>query len=132
MSDEASRDPAGIPDASWDERRLCPDGGCLGVVGGDGVCNVCGKVDPEAPKGGVRALVKVDGDEDDGDEGDDDGDGDDGEGDGEEDPASRSSAGDGAGDGDDGDDWQRRRLCEDGGCIGVVIGGRCTTCGKQQ
>lgn len=123
MSDESSGDPAGVPDASWDERRLCPDGGCLGVVGGDGVCNVCGKVDPEAPKGGGRALVKVDGDEDGGDGGDD------GDDDGEEDPASRSSAGDGDG---DGDDWQRRRLCEDGGCIGVVIGGRCNTCGKQQ
>ena len=24
-------------------RRLCPDGGCIGLIGADGVCNVCGQ-----------------------------------------------------------------------------------------
>ncbi|HRC57480.1 MAG TPA: hypothetical protein PKU97_16215, partial [Kofleriaceae bacterium] len=31
---------------------------------------------------------------------------------------------------DGGDPWQTRQLCDDGSCIGVVVDGRCTTCGK--
>ena len=27
----------------WDNRRLCPDGGWVGVLGDDGVCKSCGK-----------------------------------------------------------------------------------------
>jgi len=27
----------------WDERALCPDGSCLGVIGPDGRCTVCGR-----------------------------------------------------------------------------------------
>jgi hypothetical protein len=35
---------AGGKGAAFDpNRRLCPDGECLGVIGADGVCNVCGK-----------------------------------------------------------------------------------------
>ncbi len=29
-------------DPDWTERRLCDDGGCTGVIGGDGQCKVCG------------------------------------------------------------------------------------------
>ena len=25
----------------WDRRELCPDGGCVGVIGADGHCKVC-------------------------------------------------------------------------------------------
>jgi hypothetical protein len=25
------------------QRKLCPDGDCIGVIGADGICNVCGK-----------------------------------------------------------------------------------------
>jgi hypothetical protein len=28
----------------WTRRRLCPDGACVGVIGSDGACRVCGKV----------------------------------------------------------------------------------------
>jgi len=34
--------------AEWDDRRLCPDGACVGVIGDDGRCKVCGKVDDGA------------------------------------------------------------------------------------
>ena len=27
----------------WDQRQLCPDGACIGVIGPDGRCKVCGK-----------------------------------------------------------------------------------------
>lgn len=33
------------------QRRLCPDGSCVGVIGADGRCRMCGAVDPEGPPG---------------------------------------------------------------------------------
>lgn len=36
---EVSAQPADFAD-----RRLCPDGACIGVVGTDGTCGVCGAV----------------------------------------------------------------------------------------
>jgi hypothetical protein len=35
--------PAADPDASPDERVCCPDDACVGVIGPDGTCGVCGK-----------------------------------------------------------------------------------------
>lgn len=32
-----------ISDDEWEQRILCSDGNCIGVVGADGRCNVCGK-----------------------------------------------------------------------------------------
>lgn len=29
--------------AEWSERTLCDDGACVGVIGPDGTCTVCGK-----------------------------------------------------------------------------------------
>lgn len=34
------------PDASWNHRRLCVDGACLGVIAPDGRCRVCGSPAP--------------------------------------------------------------------------------------
>ena len=34
MTEEATFDP---------NRQLCPDGSCVGVLGPDGLCNVCGR-----------------------------------------------------------------------------------------
>lgn len=143
MREEEAPDPADV--VSWEERRLCPDGSCLGVVGADGACNECGRVDPEAArlldaraaaKGEAKGEPKrepkrelsgeaVDSGESDGE----------GDGDGEEGGTDGGAAGSravGARGGELGDDWQRRQLCEDGACIGVVIDGRCNTCGKAQ
>jgi hypothetical protein len=29
--------------AEWSDRKLCDDGACVGVIGADGKCTVCGK-----------------------------------------------------------------------------------------
>jgi hypothetical protein len=54
-SDEAAEgadEPSDVVDATPDEpgtgafnskRRLCPDGACVGVIGADGRCKVCGQ-----------------------------------------------------------------------------------------
>ena len=108
----------------WDQRMVCPDGNCIGVVGVEGKCNVCGHtVDAGRPRdsdnpgcAGVRSTpVKevrswIDADccasaavpaE-------------------HVDPVEDHS-----------DDWNRRRLCSDGGCIGLIADdGRCSSCGK--
>jgi hypothetical protein len=39
--DEAAVSPAEV--GEWKERKLCPDGGCVGVIGDDNKCRVCGK-----------------------------------------------------------------------------------------
>jgi hypothetical protein len=102
--------------AEWDERQLCPDGGCVGVIGDDGTCKVCGRVAPgwgderqrglhvpdpaeilEAP---VTDTVSTEAAPSDGAEG-------------------------------SGGEWDDRKLCDDGGCVGVIgDDGRCTVCGK--
>jgi hypothetical protein len=99
MTADASRDE------SWDERRLCSDESCIGVIGPAGRCKECGKpggdpgprpagapaADPQpAPAGSPPA------------------------------PAAAAS-----------DDWDERRLCSDESCIGVIgPAGRCKECGK--
>ncbi len=30
---------------AWENRRLCPDGNCIGVIGPDGRCKECGRPD---------------------------------------------------------------------------------------
>ena len=142
----------------FEARRLCPDGACVGLLDARGVCKVCGAVDETAAHGDAAfedrdgddegdvddpdaASAAVDGDRDDDDDGveDDDafadaagaGDDDDGEEDDDEDddvPAARASERLAADDEDAGDD---RRLCPDGGCVGLIgADGRCKVCGR--
>jgi hypothetical protein len=33
--------PAAV--GAWTERKLCPDGACVGVIGDDNKCRVCGR-----------------------------------------------------------------------------------------
>ena len=83
-------------------RVLCPDGECIGVIGPDGRCKVCGT----ALDGSKPAAV-----------------GDDEQGDDEQ--------GDDEQDDDDALDLKSRVLCSDGACIGVIgADGRCKECGK--
>jgi hypothetical protein len=140
----------------WEQRQLCPDGGCIGVIGPDGTCKACGRAAPNWGDERNRGLNDGDGDDgdvDDGDDADDDEDDrhgvdaddpDDGGGDGDDDDDDDEDDDDGD-DSDDGDadeagiqrtaapvkEWQRRRLCPDGGCIGVIgADGTCPVCGK--
>lgn len=113
------------PDGSnedWENRVLCPDEACIGVIGPDGRCKECGLVyegelpaartasdepqDPaspetteadDTPQADLGADTVDDADEDD----------------------------------DEIDEWQRRTLCSDESCIGVIgSDGRCKECGK--
>jgi len=94
-------------DSTFDPtRRLCPDGGCIGVIGPDGKCTVCGK---EAPAGDP-ATPPMSYDEPD-------------------------HFDDASSDADSPPDTSgfdpKRRLCSDDTCIGVIgADNRCCTCGK--
>lgn len=123
------------PGVEWDARQLCGDGACIGVIGADGTCKVCGR---SAPAGTSRPVVARtdDADEEDGDEYEDDEDEDE-----DDDDDEAAEANDDADDeaNDDANDDPRaatggdedRALCPDGGCIGLIgADGRCKVCGK--
>jgi hypothetical protein len=96
----------------WDRRQLCPDGGCTGIINSTGVCGTCGRAAPnwgDERKRGLRnptdapPIVKDDDDIA---------------------PSAPAALGAMA-------DWGTRRLCSDGGCIGVIgANNKCKTCGK--
>lgn len=100
--------------SDWDQRQLCPDGGCTGVIGGDGTCKVCGRAAPnwgDERRRGKRSTEEVELER--------------------EltpppreiDPAPIGPPGD--------DDIDHRALCPDGGCIGVIgADGKCKVCGR--
>lgn len=140
----------------WDQRQLCPDGGCVGVIGPDGTCKVCGRAAQNW--GDERNRGLIDPPDEDPDEDDEDTD-DAGDAADEADEASAGDANDedndedsedDADDEDDGDDedapdasdlaaasaaspseWTSRTLCPDGGCVGVIgPDGRCKVCGR--
>ena len=39
--DIPDEEPVATTPQEWDERKLCPDGACTGVIGPDGTCHVC-------------------------------------------------------------------------------------------
>jgi hypothetical protein len=95
------------------KRRLCPDGGCIGIIGADGRCTECGVREPGGPAAESES------------------------------PAPGPSDAIPHGDevevalGGDGEDESgpaldpNRRLCGDGACLGVIDGdNRCPVCGK--
>jgi len=41
--DAAHEDTASPPDDDWDQRQLCADESCIGTLGRDGRCRVCGQ-----------------------------------------------------------------------------------------
>jgi hypothetical protein len=140
----------------WDQRQLCPDGGCVGVIGPDGTCKVCGRaaqnwgderkrglIEPaDEPADDVPAPVTAAGDDEDDDEDlededlDDDHDLDEGEDedDGEDDlddehEAAPLEASASASIPAAPAEWGTRRLCPDGSCIGLIgLDGRCKVC----
>ncbi|HVK74502.1 MAG TPA: hypothetical protein VM734_14320 [Kofleriaceae bacterium] len=91
------------------ERRLCPDGACVGLVGDDGRCKVCGTVAPDAPVRSTADAAAA---------------GDDGVGGRFTDPDEDRG-------GADAPDEDDRQVCPDGACIGLIGGdGRCKVCGR--
>ncbi|MFO0577965.1 MAG: hypothetical protein U1A78_28480 [Polyangia bacterium] len=101
-------------------RSLCPDDLCLGLVGADGRCNVCGRTGtpPDATSAAPTDGEPTGGEPTDGE------------------PTSPVSSAGGAeagpsSDGDADPDFADRRLCPDESCIGVLgDDGRCRECGK--
>jgi len=95
-------------DLDLEQRALCPDGACIGVLGDDGRCKVCGAVGDGSvvpiASASRRDAVEARDDRDE-----------------------RSPTSDGGGASDELDD---RRLCPDGACIGLIgDDGRCKVCG---
>jgi hypothetical protein len=93
-------------DLEWENRRLCRDESCIGVIGSDGRCKACGKtgddVMEEAPFQGLSQVEVV------------------------ETLSPLEASGEAE------EDWERRRLCRDENCIGVIgPDGRCKACGKR-
>ena len=126
----------------WDQRQLCPDGGCVGVIGPDGTCKVCGRAAPnwgdERKRGLIDPPEGPDDDEDDDDEAEDDdltaseagndreAEAEDDEGDEEDDDRE-----DGVAASPSPGEWSARRLCPDGACIGLIgLDRRCRVCGR--
>ncbi len=107
-----------------EKRELCPDGMCVGVIGPDGKCKICGKAGTgKVATGGAQATS--------------------GEEKGVAADAAKGSSSSGewrplsvppgeAAKSEDRPDWERERVpCPDGMCTGVIgRNGRCGTCGK--
>lgn len=112
------RDETGvIPNKEWENRVLCSDESCIGIIGPDGRCKECGlPYDGELPAPFSEAVAS--------------------EGSQEQGEAlSDDTVGDEKVDQDnasiDDDDWAQRKLCVDESCIGVIgPDGRCKECGK--
>jgi hypothetical protein len=103
-----------IPDAEWAQRRLCPDGHCIGVIGLDGRCKACGRPAGEDLSGSAETAPAPDFT--------DDAIVDAGPTEAAPSPPQANARA---------DDWDNRRLCPDGNCIGVIgPDGRCKECGR--
>jgi hypothetical protein len=104
----------------WENRVLCSDGNCIGIIDADGHCKECGKpYEGELPEHDGSSSTQTDVEFQDQFH--------DNENDDEKtdlEPAVEELA-------DDADDWDNRVLCSDGNCIGVIgPNGRCKECGK--
>jgi len=92
-------------DDDWDNRVLCSDESCIGVIGPDGLCKECGKpysIQQPAPEKQTTQTESKAGDD-----------------------LERSEKP------DKHDDWENRTLCSDESCIGVIgPDGRCKECGQ--
>jgi hypothetical protein len=109
--------------ADWEYREVCPDGACIGVIGDDGLCKVCGRAAPNWGDERKRGLVddQTDAPPDDDAESD------------EEDETSDAEHGAERSDVHSReDDWDDRALCDNGACVGVIgDDGACAVCGSR-
>jgi len=88
-----------------DERELCPDGSCTGLLGADGRCKVCGRAGDRSVSVSESASANASASED---------------------VSVSVSVSDGAfGD-------EERQLCPDGACTGLIgSDGKCKVCGAS-
>jgi hypothetical protein len=93
------------PEASpeWENRTLCPDGNCIGIIGPDGRCKECG-IKFGRPESGLQTRAEI-----------------------ADIPLSNNET-----DTESDPLWENRKLCPDGNCIGIIgPDGRCKECGKE-
>jgi len=91
----------------WENRTLCPDESCIGVIGPDGLCKECGEsYEGSPPDEDSETQTASESDED-----------------VNADETARKDF--------SGSDWENRTLFSDESCIGVIgPNGRCKECGK--
>ncbi len=92
-------------DLDWENRTLCSDESCIGVIGPDGLCKECGKIYEgfEYQAAAPQKIETLD------------------ESDTELETPSVAEPD---------TDWENRTLCSDESCIGVIgPDGRCKECG---
>ncbi len=112
---ETSENEATGPDSDWDNRILCNDGNCIGVIGADGHCKECGKkYEGPLPEMSAEETVEQTAEKE------------------EESTLPDETTAANAADEPPGDDgWDNRILCNDGNCIGIIgADGKCKECGK--
>ena len=117
---EEKQDQDAFEDFDWENRILCSDESCIGVIGPDGRCKECGKpYEGELPGSGPStetARPQAPAREPESDE--------------QPQPEPQPESADPIGPEDD-DDWENRTLCSDESCIGVIgPDGRCKECGR--
>ncbi len=115
-TDHHKTNPGSAGDPDWENRVLCSDESCIGVIGPDGRCRVCGRpaepgtrIPPDHDSIGAAAPFA------------------------EPALAPETEPDPGAGDTPSDPDltWEDRVLCSDESCIGVIgPDGRCRVCGK--
>ena len=109
-----------LSDTDWDNRILCSDDNCIGVIGPDGHCKECGKkYEGSLPEAGAADKKNLS-------------EGEDGSRETADiDAQPQSSADITSAEKTESGDWANRQLCGDGNCIGVIgPDGRCNECGK--
>src|SRR6478672_1535161 len=112
-----------MDDLDFANRRLCPDGACIGVIGKDGRCKECGRKDPGAKD---RALAG----EPEAEERDEVEAADEAEAEAEAEATDEDEESETEDEEGGAPDWGDRRLCPDGACIGVIgSDGKCGECG---
>ena len=108
-------------DIEWENRVLCSDGNCIGIIGPDGSCKECGKpYEGKLPTTLTQPLSESDAETFSSDDA----------ADMKEDrpPVTPIAGGEKS---RPGDNWENRTLCSDGNCIGVIgPDGNCKECGK--
>jgi hypothetical protein len=113
MKDEKNETQA---DLEWEERKLCSDESCIGVIGPDGRCKECGlpyagPVDATKEETAASDLEEADPEDEINEEPEESG---------EHDTETQIDL-----------EWEQRKLCSDESCIGVIgPDGRCKECGK--
>ncbi len=106
MENEKSKSPS---DVEWEQRTLCSDESCIGVIGPDGCCKECG-LPYESEKQQEFSEEHAASDS-------------------EEEVAEGEVAEDEEEDAVTDIEWEQRTLCRDESCIGVIgPGGRCKEC----